>query len=200
MIIVFDLDDTLCDTDKHSEKYMLKFFKQHKLPYKQVAKNVRFAEQKFDWDTETAIEWYKTYGDEMMLKFPISKSMVKLINKLYNANNKIIIATARANDWHTDPEGVTLSWLKNNGIKYHKIYIGRLDKEKICETENADIFIDDDIKITSRVAEYFKTLNQPNKKVYLTTTGYNRTLPTPQGVERVKSVKKFLKSVNKMSK
>lgn len=30
MVFVFDLDDTICETDKYSEKYILNFFKTHK--------------------------------------------------------------------------------------------------------------------------------------------------------------------------
>ena len=191
MVFVFDLDDTICDTDKYSEKYMLRFFKEHNLPYKQIAKNVRFAEKKFDWDYATALNWYKQYGDEMMTKFPYNKNICKFINGLYDAGHKIVIATARANDWHTDPEGITLEWLKRHKFKYHKIYIGRIDKEKICEEENADVFVDDDIKYTTKVDEYFKS-TVGDKKVFLKTTAYNKTLPTPDGVVRINKVEDIL--------
>ena len=70
MVFVFDLDDTICDTDAYSEYYINKFIKDNKLPFKQVAKVVRFAEKKFDWDLETALNWYKQYGDKMRLEFP----------------------------------------------------------------------------------------------------------------------------------
>lgn len=59
MVFVFDLDDTICDTDKYSEKYIRKYIAKHKLPYKQIATNVRFAEKKFDWDIETALRCIK---------------------------------------------------------------------------------------------------------------------------------------------
>lgn len=131
MVFVFDLDDTVCDTDGYSEEYILNFFKTHKYPYKQIAKNVRFAEAKFDWTREVANEWYLKYGDEMMSNFPCKNNAVEVINKLYGLGHKIVIATARANDWHTDPVGITKDWLAKVGLKYHKIYIGRIDKEKI---------------------------------------------------------------------
>ena len=58
MVFVFDIDDTICDTDGYSELYIKKFIMQHKLPYKQIAKDVRFAEYKYDWTNEQALEWY----------------------------------------------------------------------------------------------------------------------------------------------
>ncbi len=193
MTFVFDLDDTISETDKYSERYILKFFKTHNLPYKLISKKARFAEQKFNWNMDTALNWYKQYGDEMMLHFPAKKNAVKVINTLHDNGHKIIIATARATDWHIEPEKITKCWLSKVGLKYDKLYVGRIDKEKICEEENADIFVDDDIKITTRVAEHFA--NFDNKQAYLFTSKFNKNLLTPQGVKRIKSFKELLKLI-----
>jgi len=191
MIFVFDLDDTVCDTDAYSEQYILNFIKDNNLPYKQIAKNVRFAEQKFDWSREYALSWYKKYGDAMMFNFPCKEGAVELINQLYDLNHTIIIATARANDWHNEPERITKEWLDKEGIKYHKLYIGRIDKEKICEEENANFFIDDDIKITKNVAEYFVSQNNKNVQCFIMNTGYNKDLEINECVKRVNSFNEF---------
>ena len=191
MVFVFDLDDTVCKTDEFSEEYILRFFKENDLPYKKVADCTRFAEQKFDWDRETAQNWYKTYGDEMMLNFPCKENSVEIINKLYDDGHKIVIATARAEDWHTEPEKITKQWLENNKIKYHKLYIGRCDKEVICKDENANFFIDDDLNIISRFE------NQPNLnvKVLLASTKYNNTLDIPTNITRLNSFEELLKLI-----
>lgn len=195
MVFVFDLDDTICDTDKFSEFYIRKFFAENNLPYKQIAKNVRFAEAKFDWSTETALMWYKTYGDEMMLHFPAKRNAVNVINNLHKNGHKIVIATARSTDWHTEPKTITLEWLKKTKLTYDKIYIGRIDKEKICEEENADFFIDDDLNITQRVGDYFA--GKTDKHSLLFTTDYNKDLPVPSGVERVLDFDDFKRKIEK---
>ena len=182
MIFVVDLDDTVCETNEYSEFYIKKFIEENNLPYSFIQSKSRFAEGKFDWDKDTALKWYKTYGDQMMLEFPCRKYAVETINKLFDEGHTIIIATARANDWHSNPEETTLKWLENVGLKYNKIYIGRVDKEKICEEENADVFIDDDLQLTSRVADYFAN---SSKKVYLMTTDYNKDLQHEEGIVRV---------------
>ena len=74
MVFVFDLDDTICDTDGYSEKYIKDFFSKYNMPYKQIAKNVRYAEEKFNWSKEIALKWYKKFGDEMALHFPCKKN------------------------------------------------------------------------------------------------------------------------------
>lgn len=190
MIFVFDLDDTVTDTDNYSEEYIKNFIKKNNLPYKQISKVARFAEKKFDWDNETALAWYKAYGDEMMGKFPCVKGAKESINMLYDLGHTIIIATARATDWHCDPEGVTEKWLEDSKVKYHKLYVGRVDKEKICEEEKADVFLDDDIKITERVGNYFNKVNKG--KSYLMTTEYNKEFETTNNVIRVKDFEDFM--------
>ena len=125
MVFVFDLDDTICDTDGYSEFYISTFFKLNNMPYKQIANDDRYAEMKFDWDHESAINWYKTYGDDMMAEFPCKKNAVKILNMLYNMGHTVVIATARESNWHANPEEVTKQWLKENNLKYHKFIFQR---------------------------------------------------------------------------
>ena len=191
MTFVFDLDDTICDTDAYSEQYIRQYFAHHNMPYRQIATNTRFAESKFDWPRDVALEWYKQYGDQMMLEFPCKPGVIDTINTLHAAGHKIIIATARATDWHTEPEKITLQWLANNNVYYDKIYIGRVDKEKVCEEENADVFVDDDVDITSKVAQYFG--GKVGKYTYIANTPYNASLPIAPGVNRLMQFSHLLK-------
>ena len=181
MVFVFDLDDTVCETDAYSEKYINNFFKKYNLPFYQVKNNTRFAEEKFSWDERVALSWYKIFGDEMLLSIPCKKNAVRFINSLYNAGHKIIFATARSTDWHTNPERATKQWLAKNGIKYNKLYMSRTDKEKICNEEKADFFIDDDIQITQKVANDVLSC-----KTFLMTSKYNKEFKTSESVTRIR--------------
>ena len=196
MVFVFDLDDTLSETDLYSEKYISEFINKNNLPYKQIAKDVRFAERKFDWSTETALKWYKTFGDDMMLEFPLKKGAIEFLNFLHENGCKIIIATARATDWHTNPEEITIKWLKDNKIPYDTVYVGRRDKEKICEEVDADYFIDDDVSIVESVANYF-LLSKRKKQAFLLTTNYNKNLSISNNVVRVKDFDELKNYLNK---
>lgn len=186
MVFVFDIDDTLCDTDGYSEKYILEFIAKNNLNIKQNAKVVRFAEMKFDWTEEEALAWYKTYGDQMALEFPLKPNAKETVNALHDMGHTIVLATARATDWHVEPERITLEWLDKNGIKYDKIYLGRVDKEQICIDENADVFVDDDIKICTKVLVHTKT------KAYLTKTDFNSTFEKPAGLETIENLAQLL--------
>lgn len=188
MIYVFDIDDTICDTDGYSEKYIEWFIKSHNLPYKKVKDVTRYAEEKFDWDFNTAVLWNITYGDEMMLNFPCKEGVRETINALYDNGDTIIFATARSKSWHKEPEKVTKAWLYYNGIKYHKLITERDDKEIICKELNADVFVDDDLEITARVSAYC-----PNVKTFLMTSKYNKDKKAPEGTERIFTLSEIVK-------
>ena len=192
MIFVFDLDDTVCDSDAYSEECIANFIKENNLPYKKVRDNTRFADEKFDWDSETSNKWYKIYGDEMMLNFPCKKNTKEVISKLKELGHTVIFATARSTDWHKDPEGISREWLKNNNINYNKLIVGRFDKELVCKEENADVFVDDDLKIVANVANSNK-----NTKVFLANTKYNSQFEIPNLVTRLYDFKELLDLVDK---
>lgn len=195
MIFVIDLDDTICDTDGFSEKYISAYFKRFNLPYKQISKTARYAEMKFDWSQEEAIKWYKEYGDEMFLFFPVKNNAVKTINALYDSGHKIIIATARDASWHSSPVRYTNEWIHKVGLKYHKVFIGVKDKEKLCIQENADVFIDDDLGLVEKVKKEYEGNSSKRIKVFLSETEYNKDKPVPEGVIKVKSIQEV---VNKL--
>lgn len=197
MKLVFDLDDTVCMTDEYSELYINNFIKENNLNFTQVAKVVRYADAKFSWTEEEAINWYKNYGDKMMAEFPCKPNAIEIINSLYIEGHQIVIATARNNDWHNDPEKTTKEWLKINNINYDKIYLGRVDKEKICEEEDADVFVDDDLDITKNVAEVFK--NKKGKVVFLMSSEYNKAFKESDGVIRIESFQDMIKKLKELN-
>ena len=67
-------------------------------------------------------------------------------------------------------------------------------KSGAVDTVQKFFFIDDDLKITQRVADFFK--DKENKHSFLSTTDYNKKLPAPEGVERILDFKDFEKKVN----
>lgn len=190
MIFVFDIDDTISDTDAYSEYYIAKFFADNNLPFKQIKKVSRFAEGKFDWDMDTALKWYKKFGDQMMLEFPTKPGAVETVNKLHSMGHRIILATARADNWHTNPQEITAQWVKNKGIMCDRLYVGRDDKEQICIEEEADLFVDDDIKICSAVLEHSKKTTP-----LLMSTAYNSALEKPENLKTISNLSEVLKFV-----
>ena len=184
MVFIFDIDDTISETDEFSESFINQSIIDYKLPYKQISKIGRYADYKFDWSQEEAIKWYKVFGDEMLLLFPCKPNAVKTINALYDMGHKIIITTARDTLYHTNPLLTTKLWLSKNKIKYNKLIISRSDKENVCEEENADFIIDDSLSITKRVAEKFEQSAQKCQAL-LMSSAYNLTQQEAPNVVRI---------------
>lgn len=182
MVFVFDIDDTISETDAYSEYYIAKYFKENNLPYVKVKNDTRYAEAKFSWDGVTALKWYKVFGDDMMREFPCRPYAKEVINILYDMGHRVVIATARSKTWHDQPEQVTLEWLKKENIKYNKLYVGRSDKENICVDENADFFLDDDVKQCTNVANL-----KSKTKSLIFNTDYNKNVEVSPQITRVNS-------------
>lgn len=189
MIFIFDIDDTVSKTGECGKKYILDFFAEHNLPYKLQKENSKYPNEQFDWSYEEANKWYKEHGDDMILSLPCFEGTVETINKLYNEGHEIIFATARSTDWYCTPVETTRKWLKKNNIKYNKLYTGRMDKEKICEIENANVFVDDDLDTCLRVAKHFEGTNN---KVFLMNTCKDKINTLPSNIMRINSVKDII--------
>jgi len=59
-----------------------------------------------------------------------------------------------------------------------------VDKEKVYEEENADFFVDDDIKITQKVGEHFWLKDKPFQ-AFLMTSNYNKGHLPEDHIEKV---------------
>lgn len=186
MIFIFDIDDTISNTGKYGKEYILNYIKNNNLPYKQKEESVKYPEEQFDWTYEEAHNWYKEHGDEMLLSFPCFEGAIETINKLYETGHEIIFATARSTDWYNRPIETTRKWLKMNHIKYNKLYTSRMDKEKICELENANVFVDDDLNTCLRVSQYFEG---SKNKVFLMNTCKDKRKDLPSNIIRIDQIK-----------
>lgn len=186
MVYVFDVDDTLSDTNLGTEKYILNYFKTNSLPYKMVHKYAKYADYKFDWSEEVAKDWFHENSDEMMLNFKVKKNVKKVLEFLRKNGDKIVIATARDYVWHKNPEQTTATWMKNKKLPYDKIYVNTYEKQDVCIAENADVFVDDSLEMCEKVAK------SSNAKVFLITTGYNKDFSLPENISRISDISEIL--------
>ncbi|WFR56798.1 acylneuraminate cytidylyltransferase family protein [Anaerocolumna sp. AGMB13025] len=73
--------------------------------------------------------------------------MIKIVNKLYEIGNEIVLFTARGYVTGIDWEEVTRTQLNAWGLKYHKLLFGK---------PNADYYIDDKMLNMNRLLEYLR--------------------------------------------
>ena len=101
---------------------------------------------------------FSIYAGENYQKFiyevPVKKGAVEYINRLKEEGNEIIIITARHAGEYDNPYEITQDYLLKHQIPFDKIIIGALDKGKVSEEENIDIFIDDSINNCLKVKNH----------------------------------------------
>ncbi len=95
------------------------------------------------------------------------KNASKVIKKLKNNENKIIIITARTYDSQIVKHGVKrqknmeeliIKWLDKNSIKYDKIVFSNLNKLKDCLDNKIDIMIEDSVSNIEQLKDYMKII------------------------------------------
>jgi len=73
--------------------------------------------------------------------------MIKIINKLYDMGNRIILFTARGYVTGKDWSGITKGQMEKWGVKYHELKFGK---------PNADFYVDDKMIGLERLLELFR--------------------------------------------
>ena len=69
----------------------------------------------------------------------------EVLLKLKNKGFEIIIVTARDFEFHDDPYKLSKDWLDKNNILFDKLIVNARDNATVCEKENINIFIDDQL-------------------------------------------------------
>lgn len=89
---------------------------------------------------------------------PINIDTVETINKLYDKGEKIVLYTVRPVRKYKRIYYDTITWLKNNGIKYNAIFFSDYSKEDFKNLGlNIKCFIDDDLNNVILFSKEHKT-------------------------------------------
>lgn len=154
MVIGIDIDDTIADaTERHdyyakefTEKILNREFKIHETD----SLDPMWARRVYNWSDEEDKRFWDLYVEKDLASVTPKKNAVEIINELYK-NHEIIIISARWDRESGIIKKITENWLKENNIKYHKLYMGYKDKRKIVEDNNINLFIDDSIRTCNEV-------------------------------------------------
>ena len=150
MTIGIDIDDTITNSSIVIKKYLNKY-----LGSDVVKKNFRGI-MRGNYVNSTLENFYSEYGIEMGNAIKVKKGAKEIINKLHDEGHKIIIVTARSNNFYGNAQEFCVNYLNRNGIKYDKLFTSQIYKSKLCIDENIDLMIDDSIDTVEEIKELGK--------------------------------------------
>ncbi len=160
MNIGIDIDDTLTDIrDKlnlAAEKYANELGKENKNEedkYVEDNNNGNVYQIKYGFTYEELKYFLSVIHEGITKKEEPRKNCVEIIRKLHNEGHKIYIITARDSEFHEDPYKLSKDWLDKNNIYYDELIVNARNKLEVCQRENIDLFIDDQLANCTKVSE-----------------------------------------------
>ena len=160
MNIGIDIDDTLTDIrDKlnlAAEKYANELGKENKNEedkYVEDNNNGNVYQIKYGFTYEELKYFLSVIHEGSTKKEEPRKNCVEIIRKLHNEGHKIYIITARDSEFHEDPYKLSKDWLDKNNIYYDELIVNARNKLEVCQRENIDLFIDDQLANCTKLSE-----------------------------------------------
>ena len=152
MIIGIDIDDTIAKTNISILEEAFQYDKDFCGGKGFKNKDAYALRDMFYWSDEDVMNFMSYIRDSSLFTeiAPIKDSQL-YVNKLYDEGYKIYFITRRKNT--ANMLKVTMKWLAKHQFKYHKLLMGCSEKGSICENEGVNLFIDNDVKHVTEVAD-----------------------------------------------
>lgn len=151
MRIGIDVDDTIANSYENVIREVAAYYHKdfNELLERKMGYHDFFDNDEFPNYNTFVFERYKHIIDKSVIK----ENAVRVINKLHEEGNEIIIITARHYGEYDDPYAITLKYLSKHEIEFDKIIVNKMDKGQVCIDENIDLFIDDSVSNCRKVKE-----------------------------------------------
>ncbi len=135
--IGIDIDDTITNSNKVVRYYINKYSND-----KELKNNVEGI-IRGNYVSDGTKKFYKKHSELIGNKIRVKKHAKEAIQKLHDEGHKIIIVTARNNDYYNDAYKFSFEYLKRNGIVFDKLITNQAYKTQTCLDEKVDFMIDD---------------------------------------------------------
>ena len=184
MNIAIDIDDTIADTAKYLQPSVAEYFG---VSEEYLAENsITYDNLPPQWRGEF-LDFAGKYFDALIEDTPAKPGAAKTIREIRRAGHRVIITTARTNEFYTDCIKTTKAELANLGIEYDKL-VCSFDKLASYLENDVDLVIDDSVKYCTLAEDNgIKALLFNSDKNLMTKTGLRRV----SSWEDVRSVMKI---------
>lgn len=158
MRIGIDIDNVIADTLPVLKKYCKRYNDTVIKRNLQMHENGGASYTLYDWTEKENTDFCLKYLEEVVLQAKIKDKANEIIKKLKDEGNEINIISARAVPIFKTPYETTEKYLKENGIVYDKLLVGKVEKKPFCIEHNLDVLIEDEPRYINQMAEFMKVI------------------------------------------
>lgn len=182
MNIAIDIDDTIADTAKHLSPAVAEFFG---VTEEYLAENsITYDNLPPQWRDEF-VSFARRYFDALVEDTPAKPDAAETIREIRRAGHRVIITTARTNEFYTDCIRTTKAELAKLGIEYDKL---------VCSFDKLDAYLGNDVDLVIDDSVRYCTLAEENGMKALLFNSLKNS-PVETGLRRVSSWKEILSVV-----
>lgn len=158
MKIGIDIDNTITDTapilKKYCKEYNDNFVKRGLKMHETGAASYNL----YDWTYEENLDFCVKYLEEVVLQAEVKENAKEVIKKLKNEGHIINIISSRAVPVFKTPYETTEKFLKEKGIVYDKLLVGKVEKKSSCIENELDVLIEDEVHYINEMAEFIPVI------------------------------------------
>lgn len=112
----------------------------------------------YDWTYEENLDFCVKYLEEVVLQADVKENAKEIIKKLKDEGHSINIISSRAYPMFKTPFETTEKFLKEKGIIYDNLLVGKIEKKSSCLENKLDVLIEDEVKYISEMSEFMPVL------------------------------------------
>lgn len=112
----------------------------------------------YDWTPEENMDFCVKYLEEVVLQAEVKENAKDIIQKLKDEGHHINIISSRAFPMFKTPYETTEKFLKEKGIVYDKLLVGKIEKRSSCVENQLDVLIEDEVKYINEMSEFMPVI------------------------------------------
>lgn len=154
MNIGIDIDNTITNTAPILKKYCKEYNDTVVKRGLEMHETGAASFDLYDWTQEENMDFCVKYLEEVVLQAEVKENAKEVIQKLKNEGHQINIISSRAFPMFKTPYETTEKFLKEKGIVYDKLLVGKIEKRSSCVENQLDILIEDEVKYINEMSEF----------------------------------------------
>ncbi len=154
MNIGIDIDNTITNTAPILKKYCKEYNDTVVKRGLEMHETGAASFDLYDWTQEENMDFCVKYLEEVVLQAEVKENAKEVIQKLKNEGHQINIISSRAFPMFKTPYETTEKFLKEKGIVYDKLLVGKIEKRSSCIENQLDVLIEDEVKYINEMSEF----------------------------------------------